>query len=449
MEIDRTIKTWPQLASAVALGGALNTDTIRRIALGEMKDSGRFRVDLSKVIRGDRSTHEADRRASRVCASRSNAAPNLASFAHLEPPPSLAGPARLAWSMVAHALLAPSGGNSQPWRFVLEGDRLRCALDSARATTFLDYRQSASWLALGAASENADLAAGRLGLESRSELAKEEGDPLLAWELSLGSQAAGAEDSALYPQVLSRATNRRLGERVRLNPIAAAAMAEVATAGGGRLQLHTSDEALEELGQIIGAGERLRLLHPQLHHDMMGELRWTQEEIASTRDGLDVRTLELSVTDEAGMRVASQWPAMEVVKQIGGGRALEEPSEKSVRAASAVALLTLSGPHAKSTFLRGGRLLQRVWLTAGLRGVSIQPLSALPYLFARLEREGGAGFGEDEQHRLRALRRRYLQLFQVDSSEVELLLFRITGAPPPVLRSLRRPVETVLSILGR
>jgi molybdopterin/thiamine biosynthesis adenylyltransferase len=49
-EIKRTISTWPQLASGVALGGALVTDTIRRILLGEMKRSGRFFVDMEAII---------------------------------------------------------------------------------------------------------------------------------------------------------------------------------------------------------------------------------------------------------------------------------------------------------------------------------------------------------------------------------------------------------------
>jgi molybdopterin/thiamine biosynthesis adenylyltransferase len=49
-EIKRTISTWPQLASGVALGGALVTDAIRRILLGEMKSSGRFYVDIEAIV---------------------------------------------------------------------------------------------------------------------------------------------------------------------------------------------------------------------------------------------------------------------------------------------------------------------------------------------------------------------------------------------------------------
>jgi hypothetical protein len=49
-EINRTLQTWPQLASAVALGGGLTTDVFRRILLGQFTFSGRYRVDLENLI---------------------------------------------------------------------------------------------------------------------------------------------------------------------------------------------------------------------------------------------------------------------------------------------------------------------------------------------------------------------------------------------------------------
>lgn len=51
-EIGRTITTWPQLASAVNLGGALMADTARRILLNAPVASGRYYVDLEELIGG-------------------------------------------------------------------------------------------------------------------------------------------------------------------------------------------------------------------------------------------------------------------------------------------------------------------------------------------------------------------------------------------------------------
>ena len=49
-KIGRTLSSWPQLASGVALGGALVTEAARRILLGGPCASGRFYVDLEELI---------------------------------------------------------------------------------------------------------------------------------------------------------------------------------------------------------------------------------------------------------------------------------------------------------------------------------------------------------------------------------------------------------------
>ena len=54
-QIGRTLSSWAQLASGVMLGGALVTDTARRILLGGPCASGRFYVDLEELIAPDRS----------------------------------------------------------------------------------------------------------------------------------------------------------------------------------------------------------------------------------------------------------------------------------------------------------------------------------------------------------------------------------------------------------
>ena len=50
MEVGKTIYTWPQLASAVVLGGAIAADIYRRIVLNQLQISGRFFIDLEELI---------------------------------------------------------------------------------------------------------------------------------------------------------------------------------------------------------------------------------------------------------------------------------------------------------------------------------------------------------------------------------------------------------------
>ncbi|MFE9253856.1 ThiF family adenylyltransferase [Streptomyces sp. NPDC006879] len=55
-QIGSTLSSWPQLASGVALGGALTAEAARRILLGLPRPSGRFYTDLELLTSADRST---------------------------------------------------------------------------------------------------------------------------------------------------------------------------------------------------------------------------------------------------------------------------------------------------------------------------------------------------------------------------------------------------------
>ncbi|MAX81250.1 MAG: hypothetical protein CL843_13895 [Crocinitomicaceae bacterium] len=50
-EIGKTITSWPQLASGVALGGAATANVVRRIFLNQLSASGRFYIDMDDAIK--------------------------------------------------------------------------------------------------------------------------------------------------------------------------------------------------------------------------------------------------------------------------------------------------------------------------------------------------------------------------------------------------------------
>lgn len=52
-EMNKSIVGWPQLASAVMLGGAMITNVARRILLGQLRSSGRYFVEFDDLINDD------------------------------------------------------------------------------------------------------------------------------------------------------------------------------------------------------------------------------------------------------------------------------------------------------------------------------------------------------------------------------------------------------------
>src|SRR5262249_8045480 len=105
IELDTTLTTWPQLAAEVNHGGAVVATAVRAIFLGHDVPSGRRHVDIPCGI---------------------GLAPPPLVLPVVLPPP-LAAPADPAAlpgdirEILELAMRAPSGGNTQPWRFVVTG----------------------------------------------------------------------------------------------------------------------------------------------------------------------------------------------------------------------------------------------------------------------------------------------------------------------------------------
>ena len=161
--------------------------------------------------------------------------------------------------------------------------------------------------------------------------------------------------------------------------------------------------------------------------------------------GIPVETLDLSSSDRAGLEVSRLWPALALVKEWGGGANLEKMSKKSIASASAFGLLTMDNA-APPDYFAGGRAFERLWLAATRLGLGLQPMSALSYLFARLNRGGETELAPATLDGLRGLWPRWARLFSLTGSEAEVLAFRLVVAPPPSARSRRCPVDEILQI---
>ena len=95
--------------------------------------------------------------------------------------------------------------------------------------------------------------------------------------------------------------------------------------------------------------------------------------------------------------------------------------------------------HNLASYLQGGRAVQRTWLTATGLGVAFHPMTAMPYLLARLTLGEGRGLEEGTIAELTRLLPRYRALVPVQGSHV--MLFRLAIAGPPAEWALRRSLS--------
>jgi nitroreductase len=429
LEVESSISTWPQLASDVVLGGASAAVAVRRIVLGRRLESGRRYVDLETAIAEVPGEHRLP----------SDSSPPLTPLPRL----GLAHPDRsdevpeLVRYVVAQATLAPSGGNAQPWHFYWGDDRLWVAADTARMRNVLNSQGHATWLALGAAIENAAIAAASRGRTVRVTPFPHRGVAAVL-ELAPGGDETLA---ALLPLVAARQTNRRLGDRAPFDESDGASLRAAAAAHGGRLQLVSSPDELEELGRIAGRADRIRFTAPVTHRELMGELRWNEAEAEATRDGVTVSSLELKPVAEAALMLLRRPDVAAELRALAPGRRLEEGARDAFAAASAAGLLTLAS-GSPAAWLAGGRAMQRLWLEATALGLAFQPIGHL-YMFELLGGPTADLFTAEEREELEQLQAATYGVFA--RAPAAALLFRLARVDQPGERSLRLPPDWVTS----
>lgn len=443
LEIEQTISTWPQLASSVAMGGAVAADVARRILLGQHSSSGRFFVDVDDAVPDAAHTERELHRPPWPSPPRPPSCRVLAA-----PPDATNLSDDAVRRLVAAATSAPSGGNSQPWRWIWSERCLHVLLDTRHSRSLLDFQSLASVAAIGAAAETLVLAAHQDGLGVRVSVFPDPAQPVLAATFNFCERGAAGDEAAdadtLASAIHQRVTNRQGATRSRLGDDALLALeASLSRIAGARLHWLGDDDGLDEVGRLLGAGDRLLFLDRRLHQELLTEIAF--EDSTSAR-GIPIATLELSPPDRAGLEVARSWPALELVKSWGGGANLEKMSRKAVAAASAFAVLTMPS-SSRASYFAGGRAFQRLWLTATMLHVGLQPMTALSYLFARLHHGGGEELEPQTLHGLLALWPRWSRLFGLSGGEAEVLAFRLIAAGPPAARSPRCAVDDVLEII--
>jgi hypothetical protein len=413
-EIDETVTTWPQLASEVMLGAATAAAAVRRLGTGAQLRSGRVRVDIEGVL--DRPVSpEAD-------------ILDLGAFP-IPPPPT---PPKDPFLAVAYAAnLAPSGGNSQPWRLQLQDHELRIELDRSR-TSRMDVRFRGSCVAIGAATLNACAAAAALGIYGGYAFQPQAETADVAASIRFGDRR-DHELAALYPAVLERATNRRPGRPAPIEDSTLDALRNQAAIEGARLHVFRDADLIADYAEVLAESDRLRYLSPALHSELMSELRWPGRDCLQT--GIDVRTLELDTADLAKLAVARRRDVMDDLARWDGGRALGDVTRERIRSSSALAVVTVRG-WSPGSYLAGGSALERVWLAAEVAHLAVQPVSPV-FVFAVEPDDFAALVPRPYVERLTMLAARFRTLVGLAGDENVVLVLRLSHAAPPSVRSLR------------
>lgn len=449
LEVEQSVTTWPQLASDVILGGAVAANVCRRIALNELKASGRFFVDMNEIVSPDNAYKFSEEKLktdklSEEYDSHTDYKKLKAEFGQIELRKSEIE------ELVNAAISAPSGGNNQPWKWVYEDKNLYLFIDKRRASSFLDYAASGSYLSLGAATENLILKAHKLTLEVEVERFPDQEQPNLVAVFRFFKKVSdhSKTESHQYDELVNvidiRLTNRLLRKPKLIVPEKLEKFKNTCKSiVGADVHFLTDRKKMNDLGSLIAKIDRLLITHKLGHHGFINEIRWTPEEAQQSRDGVDLATIDLNAGEAAGFKIAKKWSVVKTLNKWGGGSVFEKLSKKGVESASAMGLITMNNSRV-TDFFEAGRALERTWLKANQESCAFQPMTGLTFLLHRLSFGNGEDLSESQVKELQYIKDKLYELYSIPTTQYPIFLFRLLKAEDPKVKSLRRPLNEVL-----
>ncbi len=343
--------------------------------------------------------------------------------------------------MLKAGTLAPSIDNCQPWQFSTTDSSVTICLDHERAEFFGDYAYTASYVTMGMVAENIALAASDNGLRTEVTPFPEGPDGAVA---RIEFSEAEVESDPLAAFLETRCTNRNAYKKIPLSDDVSRRLAATTAPQGAHLHLIEDRKIMRSIASLGAAVDSIIFNHPLLHANLFRWIRWNEREIRATRDGMPAGSLELSSPERLFFRMLSSWQLQKLLNLFGTHRMIGIINSGLLTSASALGIIVMDSAE-NVDFFNGGRFFERVWLQATSLGLSFQPFGGVPFLLTRIMMAGEAGFSKKQYVRLTKVSRELQEIVPFAEKNAMIILFRVGYAGQPTIRSIRRPIEEVLS----
>lgn len=335
--------------------------------------------------------------------------------------------------------MAPSGGNSQPWLVtVINGNTFELKLDKKRSESFLDVGKYASFFALGCFSENLLIAAEWLGLKYEFKFLGYRGisEALVKIVFTARQNIPRITEDSLYPYIEKRVTNRQFYDGTSISGKNIQQLKKCITNSFENYKISTLALTEEKtvLAEILGRLDVIRILNDNLFQEMVHEIRWSEEEVVKSRDGLDIKTLELPQNAAKALALLKKFPSM---RRVLPRSAFKDMAKPVLLGASHLCCLSVSLKLLPETMFNGGRALEKLWLEITKLGFSFQPWTIFTFFMIRVNLFKGEKFSNEEVEEIKKAESDFRKVFKLEKDDIPIFIFRLSKSKSPSARSLR------------
>ncbi len=349
--------------------------------------------------------------------------------------------------IIEYGTLAPSGDNSQPWRFEVAqgqgaspdgGSTIRIFNIEGKDNPILNVRNRGSYVAHGAAIENMVIAASALGFQSEVDVFPPDGSHAVA---AFTFRVNVPHHEPLFEFLAKRVTNRKPYRKEPLSDGEKRELEEAGlAAGAGELKILENKDEIRDVARALSVTERVALETPALHALFFGGMLWNEEENKRGESGLYIKTIEVPPPIQFLFRLIKKWTVMRCFNTIGFPRLAARGN--AALYASSGALGAIVVPDTDEDFFRAGQILQMVWLTAAKLGLAFQPVTGVLFLNQRLKSPESHPFSRENAERIKEAYAKIETAFGAHGKIIA-MLFRVGKDGEPSARSYRKKPEII------
>lgn len=346
-------------------------------------------------------------------------------------------------NILEYAVQAPSGNNSQPWKFRVTGNKIYIFNVVDNDVTPYNFDQKGSYIAHGALVENISIIAPHYGYDAHIELFPDAGQPNIVAVVTLEKREKRTlNEESLFEYIPLRATNRRVYKEMPLVPEHKEEILKTAkeVPDGGEIKLIDARNEMRDLAQALGLHERLIFENKMIHDIVFSHMLWSEKENAMKRRGLYIKTKfpDMPSVLLPLMKLFGHWSFVRIINKIGFPKKIQQQSAASCVSSSALCAI-LADHDANENFLMSGRLFQRIWLKATKLGLSIQPVTGIPYLARRILLAGKTdGFSQEQVDLIRKANEIIHHIVNKNKKTI-IMIFRIGYSDMPPIKTLKLP----------
>jgi nitroreductase len=260
--------------------------------------------------------------------------------------------------LVKFAMLAPSSHNTQPWKFIVNKNTITFAADTSKWLTVADSDKRELYISLGCSIENLLIASDHYGMNYNIQYLPDENNPDIAAIFTYEDKMNEPKPDPLFNEILKRLTNRNKFED---RPVDNALLEKLKSAAVNDLKIYfVSDKnKIEDINKLVIEADKTEFANPGFRKELgkwLGRGAFGSGKFMSGFSKFVVEHINIG----------------KMIAKSDSSRMLSSPVFGIIYSDSA--------EIDRLTEIMTGRTFERIYLTASMLGLSLQPMSQLMQL---------------------------------------------------------------------